>query len=196
MEKERVMLDLGKDQPALLIIDFFSGQMRHAVIQKLKENHIKVTRVPPNMTNLFQPLDLTVNGSAKAFMKKKFTEWYSCSIAKQLDEGKAVEDIDAELKLSILKPLHTEWIKQLYYYMTSEETCGIISNGWKAAFITEAILKSKKGLEPLDPFFTVDPLLNNDDQINEEVQSNQDNAGFFARRFDDESDDDDEDDDD
>ena len=57
--------------------------------------------------------------------------------------------------------------------------------------MTEAILKGKKGLEPLDQFFTVNPLLNNDDQINEAVQSNQDNAGFFARRFKDESDDDD-----
>ena len=78
-------------------------------------------------------------------------------------------------------------------FMTSEEGHGIISNGWKAAFITEAILKGKKGLESPDPF-TVDPLLNNNDQINEEVQSNQDNAGFFARRFEDESDDDDDDD--
>ena len=81
VEKERVILDLGKDQPALLIIDVFSGQMTDPVIQKLKENYIKVTRVPPNMKNLFQHLDLTVNGSAKAFMKKKFTEWYSSSIA-------------------------------------------------------------------------------------------------------------------
>ena len=48
-------------------------------------------------------------------------------------------------------------------YMTSEEGRGIISNGMKAAFITKAILKGKKGLEPLDPIFTVDSLLNNDD---------------------------------
>ena len=140
------MLDLGKDQPALLIIDVFSGQMTDPVIQRLEENHTKLIRVPPNMMNLFQPLDLTVNGSAKAFMKKKFTEWYSSSIAKQLDEGKAVEDIDVELKLSILKPLHAEWIKELYNYMTCEEGRGITSNGWKAAFITEAFLKGKKGL--------------------------------------------------
>ena len=77
--------------------------------------------------------------------------------------------------------------------MTSEEGLGIISNGLKAAFITEAILKGKKGLELLDQFFTVNPSLNNDDQINEEVQSNQDNAGFFARRFKDESDNDNDD---
>ena len=90
--------------------------MTGPVMQKLKENNIKVTRVPANMTNLFQPLDLTVNGSAKAFMKRKFTEWYSSSISQQLEQGKSIEDIDVELKLSILKPLHAEWIKELYNY--------------------------------------------------------------------------------
>ena len=81
------------------------------------------------MTNLFQPLDLTVNGSAKAFMKRKFTDWYSSSISKQLDEGKAIDDVDMDLKLSILKPLHAHWIKELYDYMTSKNGREIISNG-------------------------------------------------------------------
>ena len=33
-----------------------------------------LVRAPPNMTNLFQPLDLTVNGVTKAFMKRRFTD--------------------------------------------------------------------------------------------------------------------------
>ena len=43
--------------------------MTDPVIEKLKENNIKLTKIPANMANLFQPLDLTVNGSAKAFLK-------------------------------------------------------------------------------------------------------------------------------
>ena len=74
VEKERERIDLGEEQQALSIIDVFSGQMTDPVIEKLKESNIKLTMVPANMTNLFQPLDLTVNGSAKAFLKKKFTE--------------------------------------------------------------------------------------------------------------------------
>ena len=82
------MLQLPHDQPALLIIDVFSGQMIDPVIEKIRENSIKLVKVPPNMTQLFQPLDLTVNGTAKAYMKRRFTEWYSRCIAVQLDEGK------------------------------------------------------------------------------------------------------------
>ena len=74
VEKECEMLDLRENRQALLIIDVFSGQMIDSVNEKLKENNIKLTRVPANMANLFQPLDLTVNGSAKGFLKKKFTE--------------------------------------------------------------------------------------------------------------------------
>ena len=80
-QKEQKMLDLGEKQHALLIIDVFSRQMTNPVIEKLKENIIKLTRV-------HQPLDLIVNDSAKAFLKKNFIEWYSSAISKQLDKGK------------------------------------------------------------------------------------------------------------
>ena len=96
VEKEYEMLDLGEEQQTLLIIDVFLGQMSDPVIKKSKENNIKLTRVPRNTANLFQLLDLTINGSAKAFLKNKFTKWYSSSISKQLEEGKSIEDIDVE----------------------------------------------------------------------------------------------------
>ena len=38
-------------------------------------------KVPANMTNLHPPLDLTVNGYAKAFMKGMFTEWFASQIS-------------------------------------------------------------------------------------------------------------------
>ena len=74
IEKERANLQLPDDQPALLIIDVFSGQMTDPVIEKIRENSIKLLKVPANMTQLFQPLDLTVNGAAKTFIKRRFTE--------------------------------------------------------------------------------------------------------------------------
>ena len=39
--------------------------MANPVLKKLKEHNILLTRVPGNMTNVFQTLDLTVHGYFK-----------------------------------------------------------------------------------------------------------------------------------
>ena len=98
------------NQAALLIIDVFRGQMTDPVVEAPKENKIILVKIPPNMTHIYQPLDLTVNRSAKAFFKRKFTEWYSQEIHKQLEEGKKIDQVDVVLRLSVLKPLHAKWI--------------------------------------------------------------------------------------
>ena len=67
VNSERENIGLKQTQQALLIMDVFSGQMSEPVKEKLIENSILLVRVPANMSNLFQPLDLTVNGSVKAF---------------------------------------------------------------------------------------------------------------------------------
>ena len=72
--------------------------MTPAVFQKLRENYVFLVRVPPNITNLFQPLDLTVNGAAKAFIERYFTEWYSQKFWKELESGKELNDIDISLR--------------------------------------------------------------------------------------------------
>ena len=121
IQHERANLQLRDDHPALLILDVFSGQMTRIVLDKLQENNIHLVRVPPNMTNLFQPPDLTVNGAAKAYMKRRFTEWYSKEIWKELEAGKDLDDIDIKLTLTILKPLHARWLGDLYDYLTSSK---------------------------------------------------------------------------
>ena len=111
---ERSKLGIGEDQYALLILDVFKGQMTEPVKQKMKENHILFVRVPANMTNISQPLDLTVNGSFKFLMKSKFTEWYSKEIGKQLEENVPIEDTEIKLKVSVLKPLHESCLMEVY----------------------------------------------------------------------------------
>ena len=138
VETERKRLNLEETQHALLIMDVFTGQMTDPIMKKLQENNISNVRVPANMTNLFQPLDLTVNGSAKAFMKRKFTEWYGSQISKALDDGVVLDDIDIKLRLSVLKPLHASWLVELFNHMTSDNGRQIIANGWKSAGISPA----------------------------------------------------------
>ena len=96
---------------------------------KLAENHIKYVKVPANMTNLFQPLDLIINRSTIAFMNKKFTKWYSLEIMKQLDSGKNTDEIEVKLLLSKLKPLHASWLIELYKHFTSTAGKEIMANG-------------------------------------------------------------------
>ena len=59
------------------------------------------------MTHIFLPLDLTVNAEAKKFTKKQFVTYYSHSIQEQLQNGKKLEDIEVDLRLSVIKPLAT-----------------------------------------------------------------------------------------
>ena len=68
--------------------DAFKGHKTEAVEQKLTSYNIELVTVPANMTHFFQPLDLTVNGVAKKYMKKEFTVYYSLSVKQQLDSGK------------------------------------------------------------------------------------------------------------
>ena len=180
MNSERTKLGFGKDQYALLILDVFSGQMTEPVKEMLRENFIHFARVPANMTNLFQPLDLTVNRSFKAFMKKKFTEWFSKQIADEMDKGIQLEDIDIKLRISILKPLHAKWMVEVFNLMTSQAGREVISNGWKAAGITEAIKKGLSWLESLDPFQSIDPLVELDETVDQSDQVNDSDRSCFV----------------
>ena len=86
-EKEQRKLLGYKNEAALLIIDVFRGQMTNPVTQALKSNSIILVKIPPDMTHIYQPLNLTVNCSSKAFFKRRFTKCYSNEIHKKLDEG-------------------------------------------------------------------------------------------------------------
>ena len=131
--------------------------MTRVVLDKLQDNNIHLVRVPPNMINLFQPLDLTVNGAAKAYMKRCFTAWYSKELRKEPETGKDLDDIDIKLTLTVLKPLHVSWLVDLDDYLTSQKGAEIVSNGWRASGVTEAIVKGTNELESLDSFASLDP---------------------------------------
>ena len=76
-----------------------------------------------------------------------------------MDDGKSVEEIDVKLQLTRLKPLHAEWLAELYNQMTTKEGKDIIMSGWKSAGIPQAIRTGSMNLESLDPFSNIDPLI-------------------------------------
>ena len=147
------------DQKALLIFDVFLGQTTDKVLKVLEDNNILATKIPPNMTHLFQPLDLTVNKVAKDFMKKKFSEWFSRQISIGLENGQELEDIQIDYRLSVLKPMHAKWLISLYDFMSSPEGKVVIASGWRKSGILDAVEMGLSKLPVLDPFNDICPLV-------------------------------------
>ena len=127
-EKERISLKLPKTQPALLIIDVFRGQMTEDVLTVLKDNNILPVRASANMTPIFQPLDLTVNGTFKTFMRKKFSEWHSRLILHALEKGCEVMDVKVDVMLTIINSIHAKWLSEFYTYINFSDGLEITRN--------------------------------------------------------------------
>lgn len=71
---KRTELGLNENQKCMLIFDVFKSQCTQKVLDLLDENDCVYVFVPPNLTHMFQPLDLIINGVAKSFLKSKFSE--------------------------------------------------------------------------------------------------------------------------
>ena len=96
-QTERKKLGLAANHSGLIIMGVFKGQATDAVQNLLKKNNIFFTKVPANMTNLFQLLDLTVNGYAKSYLKKLFTAWFAKQITDGVNSGKYPGSIEVPL---------------------------------------------------------------------------------------------------
>ena len=112
--------------------------MLFAFIQ-LDDNNISYVVVPANLTNLFQPLDLTVNKAAKVFMRNQYSEFYRSEVEKQLSNTVSPHDVNVNRNLATLKPIHAAWIVQMYDNFKTEKGKSIIlnQNGFRKSGITD-----------------------------------------------------------
>ena len=99
---------------AIVIMDNFKGQVTDTINQFLDSNNIHLCLLPPNTTDLLQPMDLTVNKPGKEFIKKKFENWYADKVIEQLDDEGDLEPIN--LGLPLLKELGAEWLVEMFHY--------------------------------------------------------------------------------
>ena len=154
VNRQRERLD-KPNQAALLVLDVFRGQMTQEVTTLFRNNNIFFVKVPNNMTQLFQPLDLTVNGHCKSFMKKQCAEWFSKQFNNQLSLGKKAEEIEIKFPLTTIKPIHAHWVTY------------IVKNGWKSSGILGAINGGSSNLPSIDPFQDIAPLPSSADDSDE-----------------------------
>ena len=127
---------------SLILLDTFKGQDNNEVAKLCRKNNCALIIVRHNLTNKFQPLDITVNKPAKSYTEQ---------VAKQLNEGKAPADVEVSLNLSEIKPLHAKWIYEMYEHLRGRSD--LVLNGFESAGITEAVEKSNEVFERIEnPF--------------------------------------------
>ena len=63
---------ISKEQCSLVILNTFEGQDNDILKELRGEKFCEVTIVPHNLTNKLQPLDISVNKPAKAFIFTKY----------------------------------------------------------------------------------------------------------------------------
>ena len=124
---KREELGLPSSYPALVVYDCFKGQCTNDVLQILKENHIDTAK-PASCTDRLQPLDVSVNKSAKVFLRKKFQLRYSEQVCSQLQK-KSDEVKPVDLHLNVVKSLGAKWLMEMHDYFNSNPQ--IILNGFR-----------------------------------------------------------------
>ena len=102
----------------------------------LESQNIHTCLLPPNTTDLLQPLDLSVNKAVKDFLRQCFEEWYSKEVTKQFDtDQSAIEPVN--LGLPVLHALGAKWLVDMSEFFSSNPD--IIGHGFVKAGIAAAL---------------------------------------------------------
>ena len=89
-----------------------------------------------NCTDRLQPIDLSINKPLKSHMRNSFQQWYATQVQRRLDDSASnVQPVD--LRLSVLKPLGFQWLRDTCFYIQSNEE--MVWNGFQEAGITDTI---------------------------------------------------------
>ena len=87
-------LGYREDQHSLIIMDTFKGQDNKEMKRLCAKNNCELVIVPHNLTNKFQPLDISINQSAKKFISNSSTHSMLIELA---------NNCQTELHLTVLK---------------------------------------------------------------------------------------------
>ena len=78
MKKEK---EFPKEQHSLGIMDTFKRQDNDILKKICFENRCEIAIVSNNLSNEFQPLDLTINKAAEGFIQNQCNGWFSNQVA-------------------------------------------------------------------------------------------------------------------
>ena len=69
--------------------------------------------------------------------------------------GGDITDVNVDLRLTVLKPLHAVWLVDLYNHLTSPVCVRLIAKGWEKAGISD-LLDGQTDLPPEDPYTDIE----------------------------------------
>lgn len=145
---------LGVDSAALVVIDNFKGQVTGAISELLQDNNIHVCLLPPNTTDLLQPMDIAVNKPVKAYLKNQFEAWYSEQVMKQLDAARDMDDLEQadiqpiDMSMQVLKEVGAPWLVKTMEYISENPQFivnGFVKSGLSAAM--DGVFEEEKTTE-------------------------------------------------
>ena len=137
LKDKKEELGYPREQYSLIVMDTLKGQANAEIKALRLKNAWKLFIVPHNLTNKFQPLDISINQKAKKFISHKFNTWYTDRVSEQFQKGVAPVDVKVSKKMSNLKLLHARCVVDMYTYLKQQKES--ILNGFDKAGITEAV---------------------------------------------------------
>ncbi len=94
VDKTKDILRASSDQPALAIFDHLKGQMTEKVFKVLEKYHIHSILIPPGCTDRLQPMDVSINRAAKAFLERQFQDWYAQQVMENMKSGEELAPVN------------------------------------------------------------------------------------------------------
>ena len=147
VEKYKKEMNLPKEQKSLVLMDVYKAHRTPNVGEILQANNFLTLYIPANCTSELQPLDVRGNAAFKADLKDAFTMWYAekvrCALAERPNDFKrAVQLVQPDLRLSVIKPLHAGWA--ITAFVSLQERQDLVKSAWRYTGITGAIANARK----------------------------------------------------
>ena len=140
LQKTRKKLD-APDQRGILILDIFKAHQCTDFLDGVRDLNMQIIFVPASCTDDLQPLDVSGNKIFKSSLSESFGDWYTSQVVDGLEAGEDVASAKVDLRLSLLKPLHANWLIKAYDHLKTQRDG--LATGWRKSGLTKCILDAR-----------------------------------------------------
>ena len=129
VDKKRAEQGYGQETYALIIFDFHKSNLHKELYEYMEKENWCFKLVPERCTDFCQPMDLSVNGAFKRYLRQEWTNWYGQQFMMQLKSGRKVNEVNIDTTLTYLKPIHAQWVIKAFTQMKQNKK--LMMRGWE-----------------------------------------------------------------